>query len=360
MNGRALLGSLVLVGLVLLAWQLRWVLMILFGAVVLAVALDVPISLLRRRLPLKRPMALGLVLLVLLVVGSQLVSLLLPEVLEQVETLQKLLPTLSRQVLDLLGSIRGLAPGLETLERQLADGPDWQRLQPLGGQLLGVAGGAANITLQVLLMGLLALLLALDPRSHQNLVVAATPRFYRQRMALLLRECRDALGGWLAGMTISALAVFLLTWAGLALLRVPLALLSALVCGLLTFVPTVGPTAATLLPMAVALLVSPLTMAQVLVLRLVLQNAEAFLLTPLLLSRTAHLLPTVALMAQLCLGALLGLPGLLLALPLVVVLQVIGREVLVRDIMDRWSGSGARATVAGAEPRPQEGDSPDP
>ncbi|MEB3265006.1 MAG: AI-2E family transporter [Cyanobacteriota bacterium] len=355
MRGRSLLGSLVLVAVALLAWQLRWVLMILFGAVVLAVALDVPISLLRRHLPIHRPMALMLVLLVLVGVGSQLVSLLLPELVEQVDTLRRLAPTLLRQVLDLLGSIRGLAPGLETLERQLADGPDWQRLQPLGSQLLGVAGGAATITLQVLLMVLLALLLALDPRSHQNLVLAATPQFYRPRMRGLLQECREALGGWLAGMTLSAVTVFLLTWAGLALLQVPLALLSSLVCGLLTFVPTVGPSAATLLPMAVSLLVSPLKLVQVLVLRLVLQNGEAFLLTPLLLSRTAHLLPTVALMAQLSLGALLGLPGLLLALPLVVVLQVIGRQVLVRDIMDRWYGIGATKKVEAAAPE-QQGD----
>jgi predicted PurR-regulated permease PerM len=137
-------------------------------------------------------------------------------------------------------------------------------------------------------------------------------------------------------MTLSAVVVFLTTWAGLALLKVPLALLSALVCGLLTFVPTIGPTAATLLPLAVALLVSPAKVLQVLVLRLVLQNGEAFLLTPMLLSRTVNLLPTVALMSQLCLGALLGLPGILLALPLVVVLQVIGQEVVVRDVMDRW------------------------
>jgi predicted PurR-regulated permease PerM len=33
---------------------------------------------------------------------------------------------------------------------------------------------------------------------------------------------------------------------------------------------------------------------------------------------------------------LLGLPGLLLALPLVVVLQVICEQVVVRDVMDRW------------------------
>jgi predicted PurR-regulated permease PerM len=33
---------------------------------------------------------------------------------------------------------------------------------------------------------------------------------------------------------------------------------------------------------------------------------------------------------------LLGLPGVLLALPLVVVLQVICQQVVVRDVMDRW------------------------
>jgi predicted PurR-regulated permease PerM len=235
-----------------------------------------------------------------------------------------------------LSSLARQVDWLPDLEQQLMALGTWERLQPLGGQLLGLAGGAANTTIQMLLMALLAILLALDPRSHQKVIVSLTPRFWRPQMQHLLGESRQALGGWLAGMTLSAVSVFLLTWAGLALLGVPLALLSALVCGLLTFVPTIGPTAATLLPLAVGLLVSPAKMLQVLVLRLILQNAEAFLLTPVLLRRTVNLLPTVALTAQLCLGALLGLPGVLLALPLVVVLQVLFEEVLVKEVMDHW------------------------
>ena len=50
-----------------------------------------------------------------------------------------------------------------------------------------------------------------------------------------------------------------------------------------------------------------------------------------------NLLPTVALTAQLSLGALLGLPGVLLALPLGVVLQVLMQRVGVQQIMDRWA-----------------------
>jgi len=333
MNGRTVLGALALIVIGLLTWELRWVLLVLFGAVVLAVALDVPITLLRRLLPLNRPAALIVVLVSLVLLGGVLGQLLLPELLEQIKQLTTLLPVLALR----LSSLARQVDWLPDLEQQLMALGTWERLQPLGSQLLGLAGGAANTTIQMLLMALLAILLALDPRSHQKVIVSLTPNFWRPQMQHLLGESRQALGGWLAGMTLSAVSVFLLTWAGLALLGVPLALLSALVCGLLTFVPTIGPTAATLLPLAVGLLVSPAKMLQVLVLRLILQNAEAFLLTPVLLRRTVNLLPTVALTAQLCLGALLGLPGVLLALPLVVVLQVLFEEVLVKEVMDHWN-----------------------
>ena len=333
MNARTLLVALTLVVLALLTWQLRWVLLVLFGAVVLAVSLDVLIEKLQNRLSWPRPLSLAVVLVVLLLGGALVFQLLVPELITQVQELGNLVPTLVTKLKSMLVS----NPRLMNLEESFTEQFSWDRIQPLGSQLLGVAGGAANSLIQLLLMSLLAVLLALDPASHRQMVIAATPRPARQEMAELLDQCRLALGGWLAGMTISASSVFVLTWAGLALLKVPLALLSALVCGLLTFVPTIGPTAASLLPLAMALLVSPLLMLQVLVLRLILQNLEAFLLTPLLLRRTVNLLPTVALMAQLSLGALLGLPGVLLALPLVVVLQVGMEQVVVKQIMDRWA-----------------------
>jgi predicted PurR-regulated permease PerM len=332
-NGGTLLGAGALVVLGLLAWQLRLVLLVLFGSVTLAVALDVPTSALIRHCRLGRPLALLVVVLVLVGLGLALGQVLVPELTEQVSELVQLIPAVAERLDSLSREVSWLPdlnPGSDSLGW-------WDRLQPIGSQLLGLAGGAANTTIQLLLMALLAVLLALDPASHRQLLLDLTPRFGRSRMALLLDRCREALGGWLAGMTLSAVLVFLLTWAGLSLLQVPLALLSALVCGLLTFVPTIGPSAASVLPLAVALLVSPAKVLQVLVLRLLLQNGEAFLLTPLLLRRTVNLLPTVALMAQLSLGALLGLPGLLLALPLVVVVQVVFQQLLVKGLMDRWT-----------------------
>lgn len=333
MNGKALLGLIALVVLGLLAWELRWVLLVLFGAVVVAVALDVLITALRRLMPLNRPAALGAVMVAIVLIGSWLGQLLIPELVDQINQLAILIPVVIQRLMGVLSHVSWIP----SIENQLLQPGLLEKLQPVGSQLLGLAGGAANTGVQLILMGLLALLLALDPRNHQNLLIAITPNPWRSKSKEVLGECRQALGGWLAGMTISAVSVFLLTWAGLALLKIPLALLSALTCGLLTFVPTIGPTVATLLPLSVALLVSPAAVLQVLILRLILQNIEAFLITPILLSRTVNLLPTVALMAQLSLGALLGLPGVLLALPLVVVLQVICEELVVKELMDRWA-----------------------
>jgi len=333
MTGQTVLLALLSVVLTLLLWNLRWVLLIVFGAVVVSVALDVLIAAVQRRTRLQRPQALVLVLGLLLVSAAVIGQLLIPELFEQIQQLGRDLPQLIDKISTLIGSDprwSGLSTGM-TAEWNL------ERLQPLGAQLLGFAGGAANSLIQVFLMALLAVLLALDPTAHQGMVLAITPRPARAAMTQLFEACRHALGGWLSGMTLSATLVFLLTWAGLALLNAPLALLSALVCGLLTFVPTIGPTAATLLPAGLALLQSPELMVSVLVYRLVLQNLEAFLITPLLLRRTVNLLPTVALTAQLGMGALLGLPGVLLALPLVVVMQVIMQTVVVQQIMDRWN-----------------------
>ena len=333
MTAQSALLTLTFVVLALLIWQLRWVLLVLFGAVVVAVALDVLIHQLQNRSRLARPQALLVVLAGLLLAGLLVGQLLLPELITQTQQLGQDLPELFNKLSEWLGA----DPRLAALNQASGAGVSPENLQSLGRQLLGVAGGAANSLIQVLLMVLLAILLALDPSSHRGMVVAITPRPARELMVQLLDESRQALGGWLTGMTLSASTVFLLTWGGLLLLKAPLALLSALVCGLLTFVPTIGPTAATLLPTGLALLQSPQLVVSVLVFRLILQNLEAFLLTPLLLRKTVNLLPTVALMAQLSLGALLGLPGVLLALPLVVVLQVFMQRVVVRQVMDRWS-----------------------
>ncbi|MEM7198017.1 MAG: FAD-dependent oxidoreductase, partial [Pseudomonadota bacterium] len=62
-----------------------------------------------------------------------------------------------------------------------------------------------------------------------------------------------------------------------------------------------------------------------------------FLLVPAVMAKQVSLLPAVTLMSQIIFSFFFGFLGLLLALPMVIVLQIWGREVLVRDILDPWT-----------------------
>ena len=92
MTAGTFLVALTLVVLVLLLWHLRWVLLVLFGAVVVAVALDVLIAQVQKRTPLKRPQALAAVLGILILTGGLLGQLLVPELINQFQQLGRDLP----------------------------------------------------------------------------------------------------------------------------------------------------------------------------------------------------------------------------------------------------------------------------
>ena len=87
MTGRTALAAISFVVMALLIWHLRWVLLVLFGAVVLAVAMDVLIQQLRKHSRLNRPQALVVVLLISALVGVLIARLLLPELVVQIEQL---------------------------------------------------------------------------------------------------------------------------------------------------------------------------------------------------------------------------------------------------------------------------------
>ena len=100
MSSRTFLSALGLVALSLVAWELRWVLLVLFGAVVIGVALDVPITLVRRLIPLNRPTTLALVLTVVILLGLKVGDLLLPELTVQGQEFTRLIPTMLRELGD--------------------------------------------------------------------------------------------------------------------------------------------------------------------------------------------------------------------------------------------------------------------
>ena len=128
----------------------------------------------------------------------------------------------------------------------------------------------------------------------------------------------------------------LLAAIGLSVLGVKLVAANALLAGLLNIIPNVGPTLSTIFPMSVALLDAPWKALAVLVVYVIIQNLESYVITPSVMHHQLQLLPGLTLTAQLLFTLLFGHLGLLLALPLAVCLQVLLRDVLIHDILDPW------------------------
>ena len=355
------LGLLALLAALLLLWSLKDVLLVFFSAVVLSLALNLPVRAIQHHWGWRRSWSVVLVLLALSVVVVVSSVVLVPPFVkgfrELIETLPQALNTLlelidanyQAVIVNIYGSDSELPGSLAELFRTSTDvGNALER--SLQG-LLGLVGNLGGGLLRVVLVVALAVMLTAQPKPYQALAIRLAPSFYRRRLQVVLSHCDSALGNWVVGLLISSFCVAVMAGIGLALLGVKPVVANALLAGLLNVIPNIGPTISTIFPASVALLDSPWRAVMVLVLYLVIQNVESYLITPFVMHKQVKLLPGLALLSQFVFAVLLGPLGLLMALPLVVVLQVLVREVLIHDVMDHWLlGGAAGAATAREEP----------
>lgn len=313
--------------LVLLAWRLSDVLILLFGAVILAVALGAVAAPLQRRLHLSQRVAVGVTVtltFIVLTTGSWLVG---DQLVEQANDLRERLPA----ALDKLGawanSFRlGVAVQELWADANTEDVP-WASVANAATRTLGAIGS----------MGLLlvvAVYLAADPTLYRLGLVRLVPPAYRARIDGALLASGEALGRWLLGQGVSMLFVGSATAIGLALLGVPLALTVGLIAGVLAFVPFFGPIASGLLAVLLAFMQGPTQALYVVGLSVAIQQIEGNLLMPWVQRWAVELPPVLGITAAVIFGLLFGLPGVILATPLMVVAMVLVQKLYVEGLLE--------------------------
>ncbi|MEB3348700.1 MAG: AI-2E family transporter [Cyanobacteriota bacterium] len=349
------LGLVALVAALVLLWCLRETLILLLAALVLAMALCTLVGWLRQRLGCARPLAVVLSLLLIGLVVVVAATAIIPPFLDQFAQLLEKVPEAAGELMEIIR--QALRSGARMIYGSAAlqdeGGFAWVResllgaggnnraalAEGLGGgavRLLGLAGNVGSGLLQTLFVLAVALMITAQPTAYRDVALLLAPSFYRRRLREVLRQCGEALSAWMVGVLISSLAVGLLAAIGLSLLGVKLVAANAVLAGLLNVIPNIGPTLSTVFPMSVALLEAPWKAFAVLLLYVVVQNLESYLITPSVMHHQLRLLPGLTLMAQLVFTVLFGPLGLLLALPLAVCLQVIVRDILIHDVLDPW------------------------
>jgi predicted PurR-regulated permease PerM len=320
-------------------WQIRQVMLLGFAAVVLASAMNALVRFLTARFKIKRGWAIPLVIGLLLCISAVFGLLVIPPFVAQSQELAALVPQSLNRLESLFHWLEQKFPGQTLISDNFLQ--DLQKqVTPLVGSLLGnffaIFSNSLAVVLNILLVLILSIMFLLEPDKYKGLFIRLFPAFYRRRVDEVLNLCETAIDNWMAGTLFNMFVIGLSSFIGLLVLQVRLPLANALIAGVLEAIPTIGPTLSVLPPMAIALLGPPWKAGAVLVLYFLIQQLEQYLLVPTVMAKQVSLLPAVTLLSQITFAIFFGFLGLLLALPLVIVGQIWIKEVLVKDILDRW------------------------
>jgi len=323
----AILGALVLV--VWLALAVHDVLLLAMLAVLFAVMVDGGVRALCARIHMPRWSALLLLWLALAAVVAGGSLLLAPRVVADMEAMGERIPEALAQMDKAAESTYWGRRAVDELSSLRESGA----LQQTAQRFLGFFSSVLGVITSILLVIVLGMFMAGEPRVYVNGGLRLLPPDWRPRANDVAEAAGRALRWWLLGRFASMAVVFVLTWIGLLLLGLPLAFLLALIAALLSFVPTFGPLASAVPAILVALSAGPEQALWVALLYLAIQLVESYGVTPFIQRRAVRLPPAVLLIFQLVMGVLAGVLGVLLATPILVVLTVLAGMLYLKDTL---------------------------
>jgi predicted PurR-regulated permease PerM len=319
------------IGLILyVALKAFSVLLLSFAGILFAVFLSGLARRLCERTPLSRGWALLLVVVGLAALLGGAVWLLGPRVAEQFDALGERIPGAIEQIRSWLHQYdwgRAVLSSTPQPDQVMSPGSD------LLGRVTGIFSSALSALAGVLVVVFIGLYLAAAPHLYLHGVMKLLPEDRRAYAREVFGAVGHALGWWLAGRIASMTVVGVLTSLGLWLLGIPLALTLGLLAGALSFVPYIGPVVAAIPGILVGLVESPSTALQVAAMYVLVQLLESYLITPLIQQRAVSIPPALLILAQLLLGVLAGIVGILLATPIAVTVIVLVQKLYIEQAL---------------------------
>ena len=312
--------------LVVLFCYLIDVLLLAFAGVLLAILLRTPATWLARHTRLSEGWALCIVIVVVF-------SLLGAAGWFFGHSLTQELSTLVQRWPQMLAKVRGRFAEYGWLIGEIQPA-DWLKSDSgtLGRGISAIAAtfGALGSFVIIVFTGIF---FAVNPGVYIRGLLQLVPLAQRPRAAEVVKAIGETLRRWLVGQVLLMVLIGSAAGIGLGLLGVPLAFALGLITGLLEFVPYVGPIMSAILAVLVAVGETPELALYVLALFLVIHSLEGYVLTPLVQERAVYLPPAALLLAQVVLGILVGIVGIMLATPLAATFLVITQKLYVHDVL---------------------------
>ena len=320
---RAMMAVLLLLGALWLAGRLFEVLVLLALALLLTVTL-LPVVRWLERHGVPHGLAVAMCFLAILGAPGGFFAYLIPVLLEQVTQLANALPSLVDRwsaFEERWTGWRGQFPFLprlgEVTTAFTATATSWIQ------QSISYTGRVLTMAVQTATILFLAFFFVKDGPMLLSQVLRLAPEPMRPQLTTLLDHIGMRVGDYVLGRLAVSVALGVLVTIGLALVGMPYAVLLGVLVGVLDIIPYLGPFLAAAPGVLIALTHSwPLTL-WVVGIYFVAQQIEAYLLSPFIVGKSVGLHPVWVIIALLVGAELMGVMGMVLAVPAAAAIHVL-------------------------------------
>lgn len=154
------------------------------------------------------------------------------------------------------------------------------------------------------------------------------PRKYQVQVSKLIYSIDESLGFYIRGQLIVSFFVSLASWIAFHYLDIKYALLLAIIMGLTNIIPYFGPIIGAIPVVGITLATSGELVIFVLIAIFVIQIMEGNLLSPYIVGKSINIHPIAIIFALLLGGQLFGVIGMIVAVPLLTIMNVITKHVM--------------------------------
>lgn len=265
-------------------------------------------------------------------VAGAFVALLVPTVIEQSTQLVQDLPAIIDGVMTAEWFVQldeefHLQEAVRAQTERLA--ADGVAVTDLFGGLLGFGQTVLNAVFSVLVVVVLTLYFLSSLPHMKYWAYRLAPRSRRPRIEALSEQITSSVGHYVMGQSFVAALNGAVAFTALAIAGAPFAVLLAAIAAFMAFIPLVGAAIGGTLLTLVSLLTSWQTAAVFAAVYFVYLQIEAYVISPRVMARAVSVPAAVAVIAVIAGGALLGVLGALMAIPLAAALLLLVREVFI-------------------------------
>jgi len=310
-------------------YLIRDVIIIFIFALIIASAIAPIVNLLEK---IKIPRVIGALLVYVVLIGLIvfLASLIIPPIGHDFKNLASNLPNYVEKLSDKFDSLKQASTRyqgiIDRVQSALIGIGDY--LKGKGTNLLTTAFGIFGGVFSFLLILVVSFYLAVLKKGVQRVLTHLIPIRHRDYILDLWERAQKKLGRWLQGQLFLGLIVGVLVYIGLHFLNIKYALLLAVLAGVLEIFPYIGPVIAAIPAVIIGFLQAPILGLWTLILYLVIQQIENYLIVPLVIGKVVGLNPIIIIMALLVGGKLGGIFGMILAVPLTAVFAEFLKDML--------------------------------